>query len=125
MKINSKVVFISIVLLICITAISFAQPVVKADSSKTPQIRFVMQIYDITPSTKSASVNIVMFVDDFPYNVSSLTEYLVGDVDVHVICNQSGSNLDGTYYFQGQSNQTSCFLEGSGQFSRLILIPCD
>jgi len=75
-----------------------------------------VQVLGINLGNDSAQVNIFMRVPSFPSASAntSVTAWVVGDVETFIVCNATSQNRDGSWSLQGNSS-TTCFLEGSGQ----------
>jgi hypothetical protein len=70
----------------------------------------VRHILDIDTTENFATVEIYVFINNFPYNVTHVDVWIIGGGSVIVPCNKYGNG-----FYQGKTNQTQWFLEGSGE----------
>jgi hypothetical protein len=87
-----------------------------AASDESVEVELNIKILDVDPRTKLANVKIHVSVPIYPYNRSQINVYMSGGGAVIVTCENEGFNrrVDGWFY-DGESNQTSWYLEGTGE----------
>ena len=78
------------------------------------KVHIDVQVLDVNPSQKTANVNIMVRVNSFPDNITNFTLLVGGGGESFITCNNVAQDYRG-WFFQGQSNETSWFLEGSGE----------
>jgi hypothetical protein len=100
-----------LILILSCTFSTYAQP----QNNEFANIRLVAHILDIDHTQKLVQLELVVFIDDFPYNESTVNVWIIGAGDTMVQCNNTGPKTDDTWYFQGKSKQETWLLEGIGE----------
>jgi len=103
------IIFLTVIL--SCSFLAYAQP----QNNELVSIRLVAHILDIDHTQKLVQLELVVFIDDFPYNESKVNVWIIGAGDTIVQCNNTGPKTDDTWYFQGESKQETWLLEGMGE----------
>ncbi len=106
---------LSLIFLIFGLAVTTAAEAHAESTEKSVGARIVVQVLDITPAQKTANVKIIVYIDNFPYNLTSLTPLITGNGNVEVVCNNMVQTGKESWWFSGESNETAWFLEGVGE----------
>lgn len=86
-----------------------------AESYDDAQVRLAIHVMDLDQTQKAAELKIFVFISDFPYNLSGLDVWVAGAGDAIITCNNTGQSVEGLWYYQGESQQTTWLLEGKGE----------
>jgi hypothetical protein len=114
---NKIAVFSLVFIVFCLLGLGFTTNTVEAQIQPYQQqinVEMVVQVLDINPSQKTANVNLILFVRNYPDNITSFMVNIAGNGDTNIICYNEGTDNSGWLY-QGRSNETIWFLEGSGE----------
>lgn len=84
-------------------------------NNELASIRIVAHILDVDHTQKLVQLELIVFIDDFPYNESNVNVWIIGAGDVMIQCNNTGPKTEDTWYFQGRSKQETWLLEGIGE----------
>jgi len=77
-------------------------------------IRLVIHVQDINQRQKLATVDIHVFIDNFPENLTEVQVWITGGGSIMIGCQRTGTGASGWHY-QGESNSTVWLLEGTGE----------
>jgi hypothetical protein len=114
-----KIIILSLALLIsCLSVLALLSKANAPSQSQTvdelTSVRLTIHIFDIDQAQKTVQLQIVVFLDDFPYNESSVTLSIIGAGEARIVCNQTGPSF-GRWAYQGESAQTTWLLDGIGE----------
>lgn len=87
----------------------------ETENNEAPSVRLVVHVLDIDQSQRHAEVKIVVFVDNYPHNLTQVEVRIIGGGDVIVSCNNTGTIRGNEWYYQGESNQTEWLVQGLGE----------
>lgn len=87
----------------------------EAESGESLSVRLVVHISEIDQSQRLAELKILVFVDNYPYNLTKVQVRIAGGGYVIVSCNNTGITKGGEWYYQGELNRTTWLLEGEGE----------
>ncbi|MCK4478363.1 hypothetical protein KAU88_07545 [Candidatus Bathyarchaeota archaeon] len=79
------------------------------------KVRLIIHILDIDQSQKTVDLKIIVCISNFPYNESRVGVWVIGAGDTIIWCNNTGAHMVSTWYYQGESEQTTWLLEGMGE----------
>ncbi len=101
-------------LLIFIIFLNFSAFNNVAAEPESVDVRLVVQVLDVNPQLRTASVNLHLFINNYPLNASEVGIVVTGGGMVSVPCKNEGEDGAG-WFFQGESNETAWFLDGVGE----------
>lgn len=70
-------------------------------------VRLAVHVLDIDQSRKLAEIKAYVYIDNFPYNLTSLWTRLIGGGSLYIYCENKGPMRVDTWFYQGESNQTA------------------
>jgi len=114
---TKKIIFSKMILLLLIAFLSWSFLIFSTSAepnSESANVRLAVHVSDIDQSQKLATVDVVVFIDNFPDNRTEVQVRIVGGGSIIVSCKNTGSGVNGWYY-QGESDQTTWLLQGTGE----------
>ncbi|MGA9387622.1 MAG: hypothetical protein WBV70_02210 [Candidatus Bathyarchaeia archaeon] len=109
-----KIIILSLALLICcfsvLALMSKANALSQAQTvDDLTSVKLEIQIFDIDQTQKTAQLRILVLLEGFPINESSVNVFIAGAGGAFILCDHMGQ------YYQGESDQVTWLLDGIGE----------
>jgi hypothetical protein len=110
-----KIYMLAFLALLLLQFIAFNTNSVSASSDEIVNLDLLVNILEIDTRTNLANIRISVSTNNFPTNYDQLNVDIFGGGFAYIECENAGSNGINGWRFQGESEQTSWLLEGTGE----------
>jgi len=117
MRRKKQILLIFVLIGICLSIFISAQAKVTLnlhENQAKVQIRFIIYVFDINPSMKSATVRVGFWFDNIYQNATEFDVIIRGGGETNIQCFSQGRSAEG-FSYRGFSNFTTWYLDGIGE----------